>query len=69
MRSKDFVEGIPAICIESFEDILQYVDESIRTIFIDEVHLEFIFKIRNGAQTFNNGASAFFFSSSLSHNP
>ena len=39
MRSKDFVEGIPAICVESFEDILQYVDESVRTIFIDEVQL------------------------------
>lgn len=39
MKSKDFVEGIPAICIETFEDILNYVDETVRTIFIDEVQL------------------------------
>lgn len=39
MKSKDFVEGIPAICIDTFEDILPYIDETIRTIFIDEVQL------------------------------
>ena len=39
MKSKDFVEGIPAICIDKFEDILTHVDESVRTIFIDEVQL------------------------------
>lgn len=39
MKSKDFVEGIPAICIDSFEELLQHVDESVRTIFIDEVQL------------------------------
>ena len=39
MRSKDFVGGIPAICIDKFEDILNYLDEKTRTIFIDEVQL------------------------------
>ena len=39
MKSKDFVEGIPAICIDTFEDLEKYVDESVRTIFIDEVQL------------------------------
>ena len=39
MKSKDFVEGIPAICIDTFEDLLNHVDESVRTIFIDEVQL------------------------------
>ncbi len=39
MKSKDFVEGIPAICIDSFEELADYVDESVRTIFIDEVQL------------------------------
>lgn len=39
MRSKDFVEGIPATCIETFDEILQYIDEGVRTIFIDEVQL------------------------------
>lgn len=39
MKSKDFEEGIKAICIENFEDILKYVDDSTRTIFVDEVQL------------------------------
>ena len=39
MKSKDFVEGIPAVCVDSFEELLQHVDESVRTIFIDEVQL------------------------------
>lgn len=39
IKSKDFEEVIPAICIESFEDILKYVDDSISTIFIDEVQM------------------------------
>ena len=39
MKSKDFVEGIPAICVDTFEELLQHVDESVRTIFIDEVQL------------------------------
>ena len=39
MKSKDFVEGIPAICIDTFEEILGYIDETVRTIFIDEVQL------------------------------
>jgi thymidine kinase len=38
MKSKDFVEGIPAICIDTFEELLQHVDESVRTIFIDEAN-------------------------------
>lgn len=36
MKSKDFVEGIPAICIETFDDILKYFEDTVRTIFIDE---------------------------------
>ena len=39
MKSKDFVEGIPAVCIDTFDDILLHVDESVRTIFVDEVQL------------------------------
>lgn len=39
MKSKDFVEGIPAICIETFDDILKYFEETVRTIFIDEAQL------------------------------
>ncbi len=39
MKSKDFVEGIPAICIDTFDEILEHVDESVRSIFIDEVQL------------------------------
>ena len=39
MKSNDFVEGIPAICIDKFEDIYKYFDDSVRTIFIDEVQL------------------------------
>ncbi len=39
MKSKDFVEGVPAICIDTFEDLIQYVDETVRTIFVDEVQL------------------------------
>ena len=39
MKSKDFVEGVPAVCIDTFDDILLHVDESVRTIFVDEVQL------------------------------
>lgn len=39
MKSKDFVEGIPAICIDTFEDILLHIDDSVSTIFVDEVEL------------------------------
>lgn len=39
MKSKDFVEGIPAICIDTFEDILKHVDDTVRTVFVDEVQL------------------------------
>lgn len=39
MRSKDFGDGIPAILIDTFEDILKNIDNNIKTIFIDEVEL------------------------------
>lgn len=39
MKSKDFHDGVPSIGIDTFEEILNYIDESVRTIFIDEVQL------------------------------
>lgn len=39
IKSKDFEEEIPAICVDTFEDILHYVDDSISTIFIDEIQM------------------------------
>ncbi len=39
MKSKDYGEGVPAICIDDFEEILQYVTDDISTIFIDEAQL------------------------------
>ncbi len=39
MKSKDFVEGVPAICVDTFDEILEYVDPTVRTVFIDEVQL------------------------------
>ena len=39
MKSKDFVDGVSAIVVEEFEDVLKYVDDTIKTIFIDEVQL------------------------------
>ena len=39
MKSKDFVEGIPAICIDTFDEISQHIDGNTRTIFIDEAEL------------------------------
>ena len=39
MKSKDYGEGVPAICIEMFEDILKYLNDDISTIFIDEAQM------------------------------
>ena len=39
MKSKDYGDGVPAICIDLFEDILDHIDEDISTIFIDEAQL------------------------------
>ncbi len=39
MKSKTFDVKIPAIGIDTFEEILDYVDENTRTIFLDEVEL------------------------------
>lgn len=39
IRSKDYEEGIPAIGIDKFEDILNYMRDDVRTIFIDEVQM------------------------------
>lgn len=36
IKSRDYQEGVPAICIESLEEICNYIDDSTRTIFIDE---------------------------------
>ena len=36
IRSEDFVEGVPAIFIKNFEDILDYYNDDITNIFIDE---------------------------------
>ena len=39
ITSKDYDIQIEAICIEKFEDILNYVNDKISTIFIDEVQM------------------------------
>lgn len=39
MKSKSFTVKIPAIGIETFDDILNYIDDDVRAIFIDEVQL------------------------------
>lgn len=39
MKSKDFTIGVPSIGIDTFEEILDYLDEDTRTIFLDEVEL------------------------------
>lgn len=39
MKSKTFDVEIPAIGITKFEDILEHIDDSTRTIFLDEVEL------------------------------
>lgn len=39
MLSKDYVEGVEAICINTLDDILNYVTEDIRIIFIDETQM------------------------------
>ncbi len=37
IKSKSFNKSIEAICINNFEDILPYINDSIKNIFIDEV--------------------------------
>lgn len=39
IRSKDYEVGIPCISIDTFEDILKYMRDDVRTIFIDEVQM------------------------------
>ena len=39
MRSKDFNVGITSIGIDTFDDILKYIDDEITTIFIDEAQM------------------------------
>lgn len=39
IRSKDYDISIPSIGVDTFEEILNYVDDKARTIFIDEVQL------------------------------
>lgn len=39
MKSKTFDVEIPAIGIDTFEEILLHIDENTRTIFLDEVNL------------------------------
>ncbi len=39
LKSKDYELEVPAICISSFEDILEYIDDHIRTLFIDEAQM------------------------------
>lgn len=39
MKSKDFGDGIPAILVDTFEDVLKNIDKRVKTIFIDEVEL------------------------------
>ncbi len=36
IKSRDFQEGIPAICIERLEEILNHISPNTKTIFIDE---------------------------------
>lgn len=39
MKSKTYEQEVPAIGINTFEEILEYIDEKTRTIFLDEVQL------------------------------
>lgn len=39
IRSKDYEEGIPCIGILKFEEILDYLRDDVRTIFVDEVQM------------------------------
>ncbi len=39
MKSKTYEQEVPAIGIDCFEEILEYIDERTRTIFLDEVQL------------------------------
>ena len=39
IKSKEYDESIPAIMIDTFEEILPYINDNIRTVFIDEVQL------------------------------
>jgi len=39
MKSRDYEEGIPAFCIEDFEEIVNHIDANTRTIFVDEAQL------------------------------
>ncbi len=39
IRSKDYEEGIPCICIDTFDEIMNYMRDDVRTIFIDEVQM------------------------------
>lgn len=39
IKSKDYGEGVASIGIDTFEEILDYVDESVTTIFVDEAQL------------------------------
>ena len=39
MRSKDFNVGVKTIGIDTFDDILKYIDDEITTIFIDEAQM------------------------------
>lgn len=39
MKSKTYEQEVPAIGIERFEEILDYIDAKTRTIFLDEVQL------------------------------
>ena len=39
LKSKDFEETVPAICIDRLEEIFDHIDDSIRTIFIDEIQM------------------------------
>lgn len=36
IKSRDFEEGIEARCIDYLEEIMDYIDDSVKTIFIDE---------------------------------
>ncbi len=39
MKSKDYGDGVPSIGIDTFDEILDYVDDSVTTIFVDEAQL------------------------------
>ena len=37
LKSKDFEETVPAICIDNLSEILEHIDDKTSTIFIDEI--------------------------------